>query len=245
MTTRLKATYIWKDGYSVTHCHPQIPRGLVRKNTRPSLIEFSREPETPEEKLWITRCNLGLSRDEPMGLVASFYNDDGGLLQKPCYPDYDIRCDKQTINFLPITVGFNRPPETEEEYNWCEKCRSMCNEPTPVSHSTSTSGPSLCSESPGKAKSDVLGLGLVLIPFHSIYRIGKIFIEGLRYGRDNWRKGIYDSTWQEERLEHAINHLFLHKEGDRSEDHLAKVAWFCVVQMELLRLEEEGLKNEE
>ncbi len=98
---------------------------------------------------------------------------------------------------------------------------------------------------PEKAKSDVLKLGLVMIPFYSIYRIGKIFIEGLRYGRDNWKKGIYDSTWQEERLEHAINHLFLYKEGDQSEDHLAKVAWFCVVQMELTRLEEEGLKNED
>jgi hypothetical protein len=88
-----------------------------------------------------------------------------------------------------------------------------------------------------KAKSDKLGLGLVLIPFYSIYRIGAIFIEGLRYGRDNWRKGVGDKDYQEERLEHAINHLFLYKEGDTSEDHLAKVAWFCVTQMELLRQE--------
>jgi hypothetical protein len=88
-----------------------------------------------------------------------------------------------------------------------------------------------------KAKSDKLGLGLVLIPFHSIYRIGAIFIEGLRYGRDNWKKGLFDKEYQEERLEHALNHLFLYKEGDTSEDHLAKVAWFCITQMELLRVE--------
>lgn len=88
-----------------------------------------------------------------------------------------------------------------------------------------------------KAKSDKLGLGLVLIPFHSIYRIGAIFVEGLRYERDNWCKGVGDKDYQEERLEHALNHLFLYKEGDTSEDHLAKVAWFCVTQMELLRQE--------
>jgi hypothetical protein len=142
----------------------------------------------------------------------------------------------------PDIVELSRPPINQEERNWCEKCRSMCNEPTPEIRA----GRAVVEiKSTGKAKSDKLGLGLVFIPFYSIYRIGKIFIEGLRYGRDNWRKGIYDSVWQEERLEHALNHLLLWKEGDRSEDHLAKVAWFCVIQMELLRLEEEGVKNEE
>lgn len=90
-------------------------------------------------------------------------------------------------------------------------------------------------------KTDVLGLGLTLIPFHPLYRIGKIFIEGLRYGKDNWKKGVNNSDYQEERLEHAMNHLFLWKEGDRTEDHLAKVAWFCLTQMDLERME----KNED
>jgi hypothetical protein len=89
-----------------------------------------------------------------------------------------------------------------------------------------------------KAKTDKLGLGLVLIPLHSIFRIGKIFIEGLRYGRDNWKSGVHDKDFQEERLEHALRHLFLWKEGDRQEDHLAKVAWFCVTQMDLERMEQ-------
>ena len=89
-----------------------------------------------------------------------------------------------------------------------------------------------------KAGTDKLGLGLVLVPLHSIFRIGKIFIEGLRYGRDNWKKGVNDKEFQEERLEHALRHLFLWKEGDRQEDHLAKVAWFCVTQMDLERMEQ-------
>lgn len=87
------------------------------------------------------------------------------------------------------------------------------------------------------ALTDKLGLGLTMIPFHSLYRLGQIFREGLRYGKDNWKKGVNDKEYQEERLEHALNHLFLWKEGDRSEDHLAKVMWFCTTQMELERME--------
>lgn len=89
-----------------------------------------------------------------------------------------------------------------------------------------------------KAKTDKVGSGLVLIPFYSILRLGKIFVEGLRYGRDNWKKGVGDKEYQEERLEHALLHFIKWKEGDRTEDHLAKVSWFCITQMELERLEE-------
>ena len=88
------------------------------------------------------------------------------------------------------------------------------------------------------AATDKVGTGLVMIPFYSILRIGAIFIEGLRYGRDNWKKGVNDKPYQEERLEHALLHLIKWKEGDRTEDHLAKVAWFCVTQLELERLED-------
>lgn len=94
-----------------------------------------------------------------------------------------------------------------------------------------------------KANTDKLNLGLVLIPFQSIYRIGAIFVEGLRYGKDNWKKGVNDKEYQEERLEHALNHLFLYKEGNTSEDHLAKVAWFCITQMELIRIENEPVRE--
>jgi hypothetical protein len=90
---------------------------------------------------------------------------------------------------------------------------------------------------PEKAATDKVGTGLILIPFYSILRIGGIFIEGLRYGKDNWKKGVNDKEYQEERLEHAMLHLIKWKEGDRTEDHLAKVAWFCVTQLELERLE--------
>jgi len=92
---------------------------------------------------------------------------------------------------------------------------------------------------PSKAATDKVGTGLTLIPWYSILAIGAIFIEGLRYGRDNWKKGVNDKPYQEERLEHAMLHLLKWKEGDRSEAHLAKVAWFCVTQLELERLQNE------
>lgn len=95
-----------------------------------------------------------------------------------------------------------------------------------------------------RAKSDVVGTGLVLIPWYSILELGKIFIEGLRYGRDNWKKGIGDKDYQEERLEHAMLHLLKWKEDDRSEAHLAKVMWFCATQLELERLEIELERRE-
>lgn len=88
-----------------------------------------------------------------------------------------------------------------------------------------------------KAKTDKVGTGLILIPLYSLLALGKIFLEGLRYGKDNWKKGINDKEYQEERLEHALLHIIKYKEGDRSEAHLAKVAWFCFTQLELERLE--------
>lgn len=93
------------------------------------------------------------------------------------------------------------------------------------------------SSEPFKAKTDKVSTGLALIPWYSILAIGKIFVEGLRYGKDNWKKGVNDKDYQEERLEHALTHIALWKEGDRSEEHLAKVAWFCITQLELERLE--------
>jgi hypothetical protein len=125
--------------------------------------------------------------------------------------------------------------EDDKIHNWIRQCESTLQRLN--QHLTEETYPA---PAPGKAKSDKLGLGLVLIPLYSIFRIGSVFIEGLRYGRDNWKKGVFDKEYQEERLEHALRHLFLWKEGDRNEDHLAKVAWFCVTQMEIERLEDKA-----
>lgn len=94
---------------------------------------------------------------------------------------------------------------------------------------------------PVKAKTEVLGTAIRQIPVASLQAIGSIFEEGAaKYGRNNWLKGTGDREYQEERLEHAITHLMLYANGDRSENHLAKVAWFCVTQLEHTRLENEN-----
>jgi len=83
-----------------------------------------------------------------------------------------------------------------------------------------------------KPKTEVLGTALRCLPYEGLVEIGKIFEEGRKkYGLDNWKKGINDTAYQEERLEHALRHLMLWSNGDRAENHLAKVAWFCLTQL--------------
>lgn len=90
------------------------------------------------------------------------------------------------------------------------------------------------------AKTEVLGTATHRIPLHSLREIGKIIKEGdAKYGRDNALKGVGDKEFQEERLEHAIDHLLRYAQGDTEENHLAKVAWYCIYQLEWLRLEQQ------
>ena len=85
---------------------------------------------------------------------------------------------------------------------------------------------------PEKAKSDRLGSNMDQIPFQAVEAIGIIFAEGeAKYGRDNWKAGRNDKDYQRERLNHAILHLQKYANGDTTERHLAKVAWFCVTQL--------------
>lgn len=82
------------------------------------------------------------------------------------------------------------------------------------------------------AKTEVLKSRLIDIPFISLWEIGAIFEQGAnRYGIGNWKKGVNDKLYQNERANHALRHLLLWVNGDRSEKHLAKVAWFCVTQI--------------
>jgi hypothetical protein len=134
-----------------------------------------------------------------------------------------------TFSILCPTCGSETITETMEgtnlRYRLCTSCKwsqRIKDQPLPL---------------PEKAATDKVGTGLVLIPWYSILRLGKIFVEGLRYGRDNWKRGVHDIEYQEERFEHAMLHLIKWREGDRTEDHLAKVMWFCTTQMELERLE--------
>lgn len=53
-------------------------------------------------------------------------------------------------------------------------------------------------------------------------RLAETCAEGAKkYGDHNWQKGIPASVM----LNHAIRHIYLWLEGDRSEDHLAHASW--------------------
>jgi len=81
------------------------------------------------------------------------------------------------------------------------------------------------------SKSDVLGTNCQQIPYIGLEEVGKIFKEGeIKYGRGNWKSNP-TPEFRAERLEHAIRHLMLWANGDREENHLAKVAWFCLTEI--------------
>ncbi len=84
------------------------------------------------------------------------------------------------------------------------------------------------------ANTDKFGLMMQCIPISFLQAIGKIFKEGLRYGRNTW-KDKPDAEYIEERFNHALTHLVKWGNGDRSEDHLAKVGWFCGITIEILQ----------
>lgn len=94
----------------------------------------------------------------------------------------------------------------------------------------------------GPAKTEYLGTSASQVPYEALYQLGLIFREGMaKYGRDNWKKGVGDKGYQEERREHAIRHLILAANGDTSENHIAKVGWYAVTQL-WIEAEERRLK---
>jgi hypothetical protein len=72
------------------------------------------------------------------------------------------------------------------------------------------------------------------IPLEFLNELAGIFEEGKRprpglpdgYG-DSWKKG--GETFLRDCLNHALWHLMKYMEGDRTENHLSKVAWGCLV----------------
>lgn len=87
-----------------------------------------------------------------------------------------------------------------------------------------------------------------LIPWESIKALGEIYHEGqVKYGPDGIngvtlttaiKSGKITNDWITERYNHAIEHLRLWLEGNRDEDHLAKVMWFAATVREIERLRE-------
>lgn len=83
------------------------------------------------------------------------------------------------------------------------------------------------------ANTEEIGSCVEQIPFEGLEAVGRIFAEGMKkYGKDNW-KNDPSAEYRIERCRHAIRHLMLFANGDRGEEHLAKVAWFCLTEIYL------------
>ena len=95
----------------------------------------------------------------------------------------------------------------------------------------------------GTAASEKLGLGYHLIPTASLRGLASIFAEGeAKYSTGavnakNIQPVVNNVAWQNERIDHALDHFLKFLEGDESEPHLLKVAWFCLMMAEVRRIE--------
>lgn len=92
-----------------------------------------------------------------------------------------------------------------------------------------------------KAKSEYIGCNYHQLHPDFIRRVAKIHAEGeKKYGYQNATLGLTDQRWIDDRFDHAMDHLLRYREGDRTEDHLAKVGWFLDLMMKV-----EAAKNEQ
>jgi hypothetical protein len=61
-----------------------------------------------------------------------------------------------------------------------------------------------------------------LLPYYPLYRLARHFENGaVKYGDDNWRKGIPLRCY----VDSALRHLLKFNAGMRDEDHLAAAMW--------------------
>lgn len=68
----------------------------------------------------------------------------------------------------------------------------------------------------GGAQSDLAGLSPTLVPPEALLALSWVVGQGSKkYARGNWR-----AIPENEHLDHALTHIYLHMSGDRSERHL-------------------------
>lgn len=77
-----------------------------------------------------------------------------------------------------------------------------------------------------------------LIPPHGLIRLARHYENGaLKYTDDNWRKGLPQKRYCDSAMRHMVKYLG----GDRTEDHLAAVAWNVFAMMHQEEMIERGL----
>ena len=101
-------------------------------------------------------------------------------------------------------------------------------------------------ESKGGGKTRKVGVEYRLVPMEGLRRIAARYTLGLHYGENNWKKGLRDKEFLDERKNHMIEHLFKYlEEGNGSDDNLAAVVWGCFTLMEAekVQAQDEAAKN--
>lgn len=98
----------------------------------------------------------------------------------------------------------------------------------------------------------ILGVDYRLVPKEGLRRLALRYTLGCqRYGENNWRRGLSNQEFLNERRNHLVEHLFEYLEsGNAKDDNLAAIAWGCFTLMEAEKLaaeqkddlEEAGLK---
>lgn len=81
-----------------------------------------------------------------------------------------------------------------------------------------------------------------LLPVHAIHRLARHFENGaIKYGDDNWRKGIPLRRY----LDSLLRHVFKFAGGADDEDHLAAVIWNACCLLETKELIDRNLLPKE
>ena len=77
-----------------------------------------------------------------------------------------------------------------------------------------------------------------LLPCHAVTRLAQLFENGaVKYGDDNWRKGMPLNRY----LDSALRHLIKFMDGQRDEDHATAVIWNMMCLVESQKIIEDGL----
>ena len=83
-------------------------------------------------------------------------------------------------------------------------------------------------ETGAKRSSDADNVRYDLITPVGLRRLAETYAEGAeKYGVDNWKKGFKISGL----INHAMRHIELYKDNDKSEDHLAHAVWNLMTAM--------------
>jgi hypothetical protein len=85
--------------------------------------------------------------------------------------------------------------------------------------------------------SKLVGTAWRLFPWEGLRALGNVLLEGVSVYKEKAANGknvepFRDSEWVEERTEHAFDHFVKYLRGDKTEDHLTKIAWFCLMMKE-------------